>query len=84
MREPRQGARVDDTVPMPVVPSIFTRGRRIFRRRTAMMRLSGMLVQLVVRMSVPQRQCRCTERHYQAGEECDEGASGASEHLVQN
>jgi hypothetical protein len=67
-----------------VVPPIRTYGRELFCSRVAVMRLRGMLVQFVVRMPVPERQCGCTERRYQAGEECDEGASGASEHLVQN
>jgi len=67
-----------------IVPPILAHGRELYCSRTAVMRLSGMLVQLVVRMPVPERQCGCTERHYQAGEECDEGANRASEHLVQN
>lgn len=68
VREPRQDARIDDTVSMPVVPSILTCGRKILRRRTAMMRFSGMLVQLVVGMPVPERQRGCAERHHQTGE----------------
>lgn len=69
---------------MPIVLRILTYGRGLLRRHTAMMRFSGMFVQLVVGMPMPERECGCTERHHQAGEERAEGANRASKHLIQN
>jgi hypothetical protein len=69
---------------MPIVLRILTYGRKLVRRQTAMMCFSGMFVQLVVGMPMPERQCGCTERHHQAGKKCNEGANRTSEHLIQN
>jgi hypothetical protein len=68
---------------MPIVLRILTYSRELLRQ-TTMMRCSGMFVQLVVGVPMSERQCGCTERHHQAGEECAEGANRASKHLTQN
>lgn len=84
LSKPRQEARIDNGVSMPIVLCILTDGREILCRLTTMVRFSRMFVLLVVGVPVPKRQCGCTERHHQAGEERAKSADGALEHLTQN
>lgn len=69
---------------VPIVLRILTNLRELVSSHTAMVRFSGMFAQLVVGMPMRHRQCGCTERHRQAGEERAKSANGASEHLIQN